>query len=234
MYVRKVRGKPVEFGVSGQLYNSDLLMYDRETETLWEQISGLAVVGELAGDRLEYYPSQTMTWQAWQEAYPDSELLSRYTGYQRDYDGKPYATYFEGEDIWFDVNALSAQLFAKEIVVGVELPGSRFVAYLERDVAELGVMNDTVGSTPLLVAVEPESGAIAAVFERSAGGRTLTFDLEDGRLVDRETGTQWTFDGHAERGELAGESLAPVRSLRLFWFAWVAFHPETELRTPEG
>lgn len=232
MYVREVRGEPVEFGVSGQLYNSDLLMYDRKSDSLWEQISGLAVVGELTGDRLEYYPSQTMTWQAWQETYPESEVLSRYTGHQRDYDGKPYANYFENEEIWFGVNALSTQRFAKERVVGIELPGPYFVAYLMRDVAEHGVLNDAVGDVALLVAAEPESGSVVAVFNRRVGDRDLTFGLQDGFLVDQETGSSWTFSGEAVEGELTGEALEPVRSLRLFWFAWVAFHPDTELRTP--
>ena len=66
MYERVVQGEPLDFGVSGQLYNSDLLMYDRKTETLWDQISGIAVVGELAGERLDFYPSQIMSWADWQ------------------------------------------------------------------------------------------------------------------------------------------------------------------------
>lgn len=232
MYVREVRGEPVEFGVSGQLYNSDLLMYDRETETYWEQISGIAVVGELTADRLEYYPSQTMTWREWQEAYPESEVLSRFTGFQRDYEGKPYDAYFGSEDLWFSVNALSAQLFSKEFVAGIELPAGGFVAYLERDVVAHGAINDTIGDLDLLVAAKPESGAVAGVFERRIDGQALSFAVEDGLLVDQETGTRWNLGGTAIDGELAGRQLQPVRSLRLFWFAWVAFHPETELRRP--
>lgn len=233
MYEREVRGEPVEFGVSGQLYNSNLLMYDRKTDTFWEQISGVAVVGELTGDRLAFYPSQTMTWRDWQVVYPESEVLSRFTGYQRDYDGKPYEAYFGSEDLWFNVNALSSQFFAKEFVAGIELPDGAFVAYLERDVVEYGVINDTVGESNLLIAAEPESGTVAAVFDRSVDGRLLTFAVESGALVDEETGTRWSFDGLALDGELRGSQLRAVRSLRLFWFAWVAFHPNTELRRPE-
>ncbi|CAN5718382.1 hypothetical protein BH23CHL2_BH23CHL2_12130 [soil metagenome] len=234
MYEREVSGEPVEFGVSGQLYNSDLLMYDRKTDSLWEQVSGVAVVGEQAGDRLAYYPSQIMTWGQWQETYPKSEVLSRYTGYQRDYEGKPYVSYFERDELWFGVNALSTQLFAKEYVAGIELPGSRFVAYLERDVVEHSVLNDTVDGVPLLIAAEPKSGTIAAVFDRRVDGRELTFGLDGGMMVDQETGSRWTLAGTAVEGEMTGAQLEPIRSLRLFWFAWVAFHPETELRTPEG
>lgn len=232
MYERLVQGEPLEFGVSGQLYNSDLLMYDRTTDTRWEQISGIAVVGELTGERLDYYPSQIMTWADWQEAYPESEVLSRFTGHQRDYEGKPYAAYFESDELWFDVNALSTQLFAKEYVAGIELPTGGFAAYLERDVAEHGALNDTIDTLDLLVAAEPDSGTIAAVFDRNLTGRTLTFTVEDDLLLDEETGTRWNFGGLAVEGDLAGRQLKPIRSLRLFWFAWVAFHPETELRRP--
>lgn len=233
MYEREVQGEPVEFGVSGQLYNSDLLMYDRKTETYWEQISGYAVVGELTGERLQYYPSQTMTWRDWQEAYPDSEVLSRFTGHQRDYAGKPYANYFVTDDVWFSVNALSAQQFSKEVVAGVELPDGSFVAYLERDVVELGAINDEIGAFELVLAAAPDSATVTAIFDRRVDGRLLTFTVEDGHLVDEETGTRWTFGGLAVEGVLAGRQLTPVHSLRLFWFAWVAFHPETELRRPE-
>ncbi len=233
MYEREVQGEQVDFGVSGQLYNSDLLMYDRKTDTFWEQISGVAVVGELAGERLTFYPSQTMTWRDWQEAYPESEVLSRYTGHQRDYEGKPYANYFENDELWFSVNALSAQLFSKEFVAGVELPDGGYAAYLERDVVEHGALNDALGDLRIVVAAEPESATIAAVFDRRVDGRELTFAVEDGLLVDEETGTRWTFGGQGIDGELAGRQLTAVRSLRLFWFAWVAFHPETELRRPE-
>ena len=233
MYERVVRGEALEFGVSGQLYNSDLLMYDRKTDSLWDQISGIAVVGELTGERLDFYPSQIMSWGDWQAAYPGSEVLSRFTGHQRDYEGKPYANYFESEELWFGVNARSTQLFAKEFVAGIELPNGGFVAYLERDVVEHGAINDSIGDVDLVIAAEPQSGTIAAVFNRTVGRRTLTFAVEDGRLVDEETGSAWDFGGLAVEGELAGSKLEAIRSLRLFWFAWVAFHPETQLRRPE-
>jgi hypothetical protein len=234
VYGREVLGEHPEFGVSGQLYNSDLLMYDRLTGTLWEQVSGIAVVGELAGSRLAYYPSQIMTWRDWQAAYPESEVMSRFTGFQREYEGFPYASYFDSDDVWFEVAAESPQLFAKEFVVGVELPGEAFVAYLEADLAAAGALNDTAGGVPLVVAADPSSGTVVSVFERRVGARELTFALEGEQLVDRETGTRWTLGGIALEGELAGSRLEPLRALRLFWFAWVAFHPDTQLRRPDA
>ena len=202
MYERVVKGEPLDFGVSGQLYNSDLLMYDRKTETLWDQISGIAVVGELAGERLDFYPSQIMSWTDWQAAYPESEVLSRFTGHQRDYEGKPYANYFESEELWFGVNAQSTQLFAKEFVAGIELPGEGFAAYLERDVVELGAINDSIGDLDLIIVAEQNSGTLASVFNREVNGQTLTFTVEDDLFVDEETGTRWDLGGLAVQGNL--------------------------------
>jgi hypothetical protein len=141
----------------------------------------IAVVGELAGARLAYYPPQTMAWRDWQAAYPDSEVMSRFTGYQREYEGFPYASYFESDDVWFEVAAESPQLFAKEPVVGVELPGEAFVAYLETDLAAVGALNDTAGGIPLVVAAGSDSGTLVSVFDRRVGPRELTFALEGDR-----------------------------------------------------
>jgi hypothetical protein len=160
--------------------------------------------------------------------------MSRFTGYQREYEGFPYASYFESDDVWFEVAAESPQLFAKEPVVGVELPGEAFVAYLETDLAAVGALNDTAGGIPLVVAAGSDSGTLVSVFDRRVGPRELTFALEGDREVDRETGTRWTLGGFALEGELAGSRLEPLRALRLFWFAWVAFHTDTQLRRPDA
>jgi hypothetical protein len=96
-------GKRQEFGVSGLLYNSDVLLYDRATESLWSQIKGEAVSGPLVGATLEAVPVANTTWGAWRERYPDSRVLSRNTGHRREYDHDPYAFYDQSPDIKFDV-----------------------------------------------------------------------------------------------------------------------------------
>ncbi len=117
-------------------------------------------------------------------------------------------------------------------MIGVELEDSRFIAYLESDVVRLGAINDQVDGLPVLVVAEPDSATVTGVFDRTVDGQALTFTLENGWLTDIETGSRWTFGGSAVDGELEGARLVEVRSLRLFWFAWVGFHPETELRRP--
>ncbi len=237
-FVRKIdigdSSEVVEFGVSGKLYNSDLLMYDRKTESYWSQITGTAVVGELTGQRLEFYPSELMTWGDWKRAYPDSEVLTRSTGYDRDYDNPPYDGYDASPSIWFPVTGVDDRLHAKTRVTGVEVDPETFGAYPDDAVVEHGPINDEIGGVPLLVVANPEAGNTVGVFRRDSNGRALTFAASASGLSDAETGSVWNLDGEAVSGELAGTFLEPLITIKGFWFAWFAFHPETELWMPDG
>lgn len=224
----------VEFGVSGKLYNSDMLMYDRKTDSYWSQLTGTAVVGELTGRRLEIYPSELLPWADWMAAYPDSEVLTRETGHNRDYDNLPYAGYDESSSIWFPVTETDDRLHEKTRVTGVELSLTNFGAYPDEIVAEHGPINDELSGEPLLVFANPLSGDNVVVFRRSVDGRTLTFVEGDGFLTDDETGSQWNYDGLAVSGELEGAQMEAVPTIKGFWFAWFAFHQQTELWLPEG
>lgn len=228
-----VGGEPVEFGVSGKLYNSDLLMYDRATDTLWSQLTGTAVVGERAGERLPLYPSEMMTWDEWRATWPDSEVLTRDTGYLRDYDDPPYEGYEDDESIWFPVRGRDDRLHPKTPVTGIELDASTFGAWPDDLVIEHGPVNDTLGTTALLVVADPGAGETIRVFERSVDGRTLSFRRNGDALIDAETGTRWSFTGVATDGELRGSHLRALVPIRGFWFAWYAFHPTTALWTGE-
>ena len=231
-FVRQIDGQTVEFGVSGQLYNSDLLMYDRFSDTLWSQLTGTAVVGELTGTELEIVPVEILTWRDWREAYPDSEVLTRNTGYSRPYDSFLYGDYADKNQLLFPVKERNTTFPAKERITGVELTSESFGAYADRLVVESGAVNDTVDGKPLLVIADPNAGNNVVVFERETNEGSLTFDIEDGVLVDRETGSHWSYDGLAEAGPLTGTQLAEVESVKSFWFAWFAFHPGTAVWTP--
>jgi hypothetical protein len=120
-------GRPehhVLFGVSGLLYNSDVLLYDRETESLWSQLKMEAVTGPRLGERLEWLPAQHTTWQAWRTAYPQTDVLSLKTGHQRDYDRDPYAGYAAASRLMFPVRHQDVRLPAKTWVAGVLINGA--------------------------------------------------------------------------------------------------------------
>jgi len=231
VFVPVVEGTQTEFGVSGKLYNSDLLMYDRETDSLWSQVTGTAVVGERTGTRLDLYPSEIMTWGEWRTTYPDSEALTRQTGHTRDYDDPPYEGYDEDKDIWFPVTGTDERLHSKTLVVGVELDDDTFGAYPVDAVVAGSPVNDVLDDTPLLIVADPTAGNTVRVFERRIDGRELTFELADNALVDAKTGSRWGFDGVALDGEMAGLHLNEIIPINGFWFAWYAFHQSTELWT---
>lgn len=231
-FERLVNGEEIEFGVSGLLYNSDLLMYDRATDGLWSQLTGHAVAGELTSVRLEFYPSEIMSWEDWRASYPDSEVLTRETGHARDYDREPYGDYYFDDSLLFPVNS-TGELFdvlrLKDDVTGVEVDGPAYGAFLDEDVREAGIANELVGDTLVVVFADPTAGGNIVVFERGLGERELTFLMDEAELIDEQTGTSWSFDGLALEGELAGSQLEAIIPVKGFWFSWVAFHPETTL-----
>ena len=127
IYDAEINGKPTEFGVSGLLYNSDVLLFDRETETLWSQILSKAVSGKLVNSELNIIPSSHTSWKAWKQKYPGSKVLSRETGFSRDYSRSPYGTYDKDVSIYFPVEFKSKRYHPKERVLGLSLNGKQKV-----------------------------------------------------------------------------------------------------------
>ncbi len=180
------------FGVSGLLYNSDVLLYDHATESLWSQILGKAVTGPSRGQTLEQIPVVHTTWADWLERHPDTHVLSRETGYRGiRYGRSPYRGYERSSRIWFPVAARDTRYPSKAWVLGLVLDGvSRAYPFEELEKTG-GVVRDTVGTTPI----------------------TVRFD----------NGTAWA---QSEDGSL-------LPAVRLFWFAWYGFHPDTEVFVAE-
>ena len=240
------RGRVLDFGTTGRLRHSDLVMYDRQTESWWQQATGEAIVGQLAGDTLEPVAAQTLRWGDFRAGHPGGLVLSRETGFDRPYGRNPYAGYDRGPGplpSFFSRDA-DDRLPAMERVAAVRL-GERSVAYPFGELRERRVVNDTVGGTPLVVFWAPgtasalDEGTVAAgrdigssgVFRRVVDGRVLTFEAAGDRgFVDRETGSRWDLAGRAVDGPLQGARLSPIPHGDYFWFAWAAFRPETRIR----
>jgi hypothetical protein len=144
VYVRRAEDRELTFGVSGLLYKSNLLMYDRQTESLWLQIKREAVTGPLTGTRLKKLPSTITTWKKWRKRYPDTEVLSPDTGYRRDYENDPYANYYKSKTGLFSFLKPGPGASEKALVVGLEIEGETS-AYLLDQVRVVGDINDTIG-----------------------------------------------------------------------------------------
>ncbi len=248
VFDRRLDGGPVEFGTTGRLRNSDLVMYDRRNETWWQQATGRAIVGELAGRRLEFLPSTMLSWEKVKELHPGARVLSRETGHGRDYGRNPYAGYEERGPIpTFAPTGSDGRLPAMERVVTLPAVEEGWAAP-HGLLRERRVANVRPDGEPLVVFWEPgqssavDAGRVAggrdvgqtAVFRREADARTLTFEWREGAFTDRETGSRWNLAGEAVAGPLEGTSLEAVPHGDHFWFAWVAFRPETRLWDPEG
>lgn len=223
-------GKPFTFGTSGNLVNSNLLMYDRVTDSEWPQLLGRAIRGSEKGKRLAELPLVWATWERWRADHPDTLVLSTDTGFGRAYGSDPYGSYvplggyYEGGGPFFPVMGESDRFEPKEVVIGVKSGEERLAVRKSRIERERTLPLDLAGR-PLL-AVWDENLASARVFIRRIGGRTLRF--RKGELRDA-TGSSWNAAGRALDGALAGSQLPLADFLDVMWFAWYAFFPDTDV-----
>ena len=239
---RLADGTVLDFGTTGNLRNSDLVMYDRQTRSWWQQFTGQAIVGELTGTVLEVLPSQLIGWSEFKERHPDGEVLSRNTGHVRNYGRNPYAGYDSiGSNPFLFDGDLDGRLPAVERVVAIEVSGTD-VAYPFTLLRELQVVNDTVQGIPLIVFwqsgtrttfgnSDQDTGS-TAVYLRELDGEVLSFQAVEGGFRDEQTGSLWNLFGEAVEGPLAGSELEQVVSAEHFWFAWSVFKPDTLIWQP--
>ncbi len=234
-------GVELEFGVSGNLRNSDLIMYDRQTHSWWQQFTGEGIVGKYAGRNLQQLPAAIVSFADFRRAHPDGQVLSRDTGYSRQYGRNPYAGYdtADGNPFLFRGD-LDGRLLPVERVIAVTIDDVD-VAFPLTVLQEEGAINYSVGERRIAVfhssgtASALDGGSIAesrdvgaaGVFNADLGGETLTFVAHDGVIKDEQTGSVWDILGRAVEGRLAGERLTPVLHGNHFWFAWAVFKPDT-------
>ena len=233
----------VTFGVSGLLYNSNLLMFDTAASTLWSQLTGEGAVGALSGAQLARYPAQIVSFEEFRAAFPEASVLSRETGFSRDYGANPYVGYDRADEPPFLFSGeTDGRLPPKTRVITLERAGDA-VAFPFDALQEARVVNTDVGGVPVAVlwqegttsaldaraiAESADVGA-AGVFDRRVDGRTLTFGWNGEAFVDEETCSSWNLLGQATSGELAGTALSPVVHDNTLWFAWAAFRPDTRI-----
>lgn len=160
VFDRTIDGRTLEFGVSGLLYQSDVLMYDRQTESLWSQLEMAAVSGPQVGRKLRLLPAQHMTWRAWKKEHPNGLVLSTDTGHDRDYGRQPYADYEQSPRLIFPVNSNRTDLPTKAWVAGVVINGVAR-AYPHDRLPDGISIEDTVGGTPVRIRFDRASRRFA-------------------------------------------------------------------------
>ncbi len=154
VFDRQIKNGTLTFGVSGLLYQSDLVMYDRETESLWPQIAMKAVSGPQVGKELRWLPSEDTIWRAWREAHPDGKVLSPQTGYTRDYSGQAYADYKRSSEPMFPVKWSRPELPKKSWVIGVIINGQP-KAYALEDLKKGSSVQDNVAGQQIEISYDP-------------------------------------------------------------------------------
>lgn len=237
----EVNEHALTFGVSGRIRYSNMIMYDDQTESWWQQATGKAIVGDLVGTRLTIVPLLTASWSEVQERYENAIVLSRDTGHQRPYGRNPYRGYDTSEYPF---------LFSKRAIDTKEEPFARVVVgradgeekpFLYSNLETNIVTHDTIGTTevvlfwaagsasPLDAGNTADGRAVgsANIFNTQLGTERLMFTVEKGQIVDTKTNSQWSVLGTAVSGTLKGEQLTALPAIQHFWFSYAAFSDES-------
>nr|CRH06938.1 conserved exported protein of unknown function [Candidatus Magnetococcus massalia] len=244
VFHRVLDGQELSFGVSGLLRHSDMIMYDRRSESLWQQFTGAAVIGKQLGRQLPPFPSTITSFALFGDNYPNGQVLSRQTGHSRDYGRNPYRGYDRlGSDPFLLDDPADPRLPAMAHVLGITLDGQQRAYNLET-LDRIGVKQDRFMGQPLLILSQRGLRSAlgggrtadgrpilqAAIYNRQLTGHgTLSFTHQQGNVVDQQTGSHWNLMGEAVAGPLKGERLEQLDRGVHFAFAWLVFHPRSEV-----
>ncbi len=238
-----VNGQALDFGTTGRLRKSDLVMYDRQTESWWQQFTGVGIVGEFTGVQLKQIPSQIVSFDVFKTEFPNGEVLSKDTGVQRPYGNNPYRGYDDINSTPFLFrDPLDPRLPPMERVLAVAENDNdkQFqlvpLSVLEKDpimqLDKVVVIATSVANSALDKSKIASSRLVpsAAAFESFVNGKSVTLSIDDkGTLVDAESGSEWSALGRALTGPRKGEQLVQIDQGVHFAFAWLAFDPDATI-----
>jgi hypothetical protein len=238
-----LEGRELSIGVSEKLWKNVLIMYDRQTNTLWSHLTSEGLIGPLKGKKLGVLPAAMMTFSEWKRLFPDTKVLQKNVGRFRSLFGSgrdPYEGYYYSSQTGvipqkFRDNRLHPKTFL--VALTLESGGKeRAKVYTFADLNRAGVVNDAFAGRDLLVSY-CESAKSGVVFERRMEGKLLTFEpvgkekKGSCRLMrDKETGSRWVLlTGQAVEGPLKGKKLRMIPSTQAFWFGWKDYYPDREI-----
>ena len=248
--VLKYQGKKriLEFEPSGMLRNSDMVMLDRTTETLWQQLTGTAIVGTYDSAQLDILPSLIISVSEFFTRYPNGKILSKKTGFaqaEKMYGHNPYTNYDTKTtplQQFFNSDKVDKRLPAMERIVDIEYRGD-YKIYPYKSVAKKGVINDTFNTKKVVLFYKPGTVSIldknditnskevgtVTVFNAVINNKALVFKAKKGAFIDDETHSKWDITGYCYEGPFKGKQLQIEPHGNHFAFAWLAFHPESEI-----
>lgn len=246
-FERTVNGQVFDFGTTGRLRFSNLIMYDHQSETWWQQATGEAIAGELTGTHLAFYPATILSWKDFKNEHPAGRVLSRETGFSRAYGNNPYMGYdnIDQSPFLYQGSPTPDQLPPMARVLTLEMNGDN-VAYPYDVLSTEKVINDVVANEAVVVfwaagtasALDTSSIAqgrdigTAAAYSAELEGVVYDFSYAGQVIRDQQTSSIWNVLGQAIEGDLKGKQLAPLVSINHFWFSWAAFRPETRIYQP--
>ena len=228
MLRRDIDGRVLTFHLAG-INNQNFLMRDEETGTYWQQITGIAVSGPLAGRQLTIVPADELTFALWKTEQPNGTVLNDASAYASEYSPKNWDE--KMSRVRTVINYAEPGLANRDIMLGIRAFGaSRAFAY-ERVLSEK-LVQDRVGSEPVLLLTGPDNESVRA-FRRRLPGIPETPDFyrmtsgNGGLMMDAATGSGWNFQGCAVSGKLKGTCLEPVAIVKDYWFDWRNYNPST-------
>ena len=240
VYDRTIEGDVLRFGVSGNLRYSDLIMWDDKTQSWWQQMTGMGIVGDYNGYMLKMIPSQLISYEMFKKRYPDGQVLR---GPYGSYGRNPYVGYDTSSHPFLFSGEIDDRLYAMERVLAVKMDDDK-MAYAFSALRNDYVVNDTLNEAGVVIfwcagvasaldagniSESRDVGTALMYYRTTSDGETLTFRYEDGKFRDDQTDSVWNMFGEAVDGYYAGESLKQVEAYPHLWFAWSAFHPDTKL-----
>lgn len=235
MWKRTAGGLILTFHLAG-INNQNFLMRDDQTGTFWQQISGRAVSGPLAGSQLEFVPSDELSFALWRTQAVTKTVLKPVVKYAQDYETKDWDVHMAKVKTVLDFP--NTGLHSRDLVLGVNAFGvSR--AYPVKRIHAAKLIQDRLNGTPVVVVLGPDQKSVR-VFEGRLPGAAHEFDyfsltehptaqIGAPLFMDAATGSTWSFDGCAVSGDLQGKCLKTVPALYDYWFDWRNYHPNTTI-----
>lgn len=224
---RVIDGEETTFGVSGLLYNSNLIPYDRKTESNWSQMRIQSINGPLISTNININPLVETTWETAKSLYPNANVVTSNTGYSRNYEAYPYGDYRTNHSSFiFPTSGDDNRLNAKERVLGV-FNNENTKAYRISDFENGKIVIDEIGDKKYLIYGNNQKNIINAfnISSLPAGTEFSISSNQDQFIVKDNNGNSYDVFGTSA----TASNLVNAKSFVAYWFAWASFHPETEL-----